>query len=89
MNILAGSQSNDAHLRAHDHCYNHRVEIEQSDNCGCFYCISIFSPSEIVEWIDDGKTALCPHCEIDSVIGSASGFSITSEFLECMYRHWF
>jgi hypothetical protein len=83
------SHSTDAHLRAHDHCFNHRAEIERSDQCGCFYCISIFPPSEIVEWIDDGSCALCPRCEIDSVIGSQSGFPITAEFLTKMHDHWF
>jgi hypothetical protein len=89
MSILHKSQTDDAHLRAHDHCYNHRTEIENSKECGCFYCISTFPHTEIIEWIDDGKTALCPSCEIDAVIGSAAGFPLTAEFLERMYNHWF
>jgi hypothetical protein len=52
--------------------------------CGCFYCKSIFAPSKIVEWVDDDDTALCPFCGIDSVIGSASTFPITAEFLNRM-----
>jgi hypothetical protein len=28
-------------------------------------------------------------CEIDSIIGSASEFPITKEFLERMHAHWF
>jgi len=44
---------------------------------------------DISEWIDDGQTALCPKCEIDSVIGTASGFPITHEFLMRMHEHWF
>ncbi len=81
------------HIEAHKHCAMHRDEIEASDLCGCFYCKSIFQPSEIASWIDEldspRKTALCPRCGIDSVIGSASGFPITEEFLWRMYRHWF
>ena len=41
------------------------------------------------EWVDAGTTMLCPYCEIDSVIGSASGYPITAEFLDAMRRHWF
>jgi len=74
--------------RTRDLCRD-RAEVESSTLCGCFYCISIFAPAEIVEWIDDGKTAFCPHCEIDSVIGSASSFPLTAEFLERMREHWF
>ena len=81
--------SNAPHIRANKHCSNHRFEIERSEICGCFYCMSVFPPGEIVEWIDAGQSALCAKCEIDSVIGSASGYPITREFLEQMYAHWF
>jgi NAD-dependent SIR2 family protein deacetylase len=67
----------------------HRAELGKSDLCGCFYCMATFSFSMIQEWIDQEQTALCPECEIDSVIGSASGFPITKEFLERMHAHWF
>jgi len=74
---------------AHTHCANHRAELASSSHAGCFYCGSIFSPNEVFEWIDDGQTALCPHCGIDAVIGSASNFPITTEFLGQMHDHWF
>jgi hypothetical protein len=81
------------HIRAHRHCIRHREEVLGSEQCGCFYCLAIFPPSEIECWIDPweevGQTALCPRCEIDSVIGSASGYPITEEFLGLMNRHWF
>jgi hypothetical protein len=81
------------HIRAHDHSYRNRDEIDRSEICGCFFCISIFSPLSITEWVheDDGigQTALCPYCEVDSVIGSHSGFSITHPFLSLMYLSWF
>jgi hypothetical protein len=81
------------HIRAHKHSANHRPEIEASDFCGCFYCLAIFSPKSIVEWTDEvdgvGSTALCPHCGIDSVIGSDSGYPITADFLRQMHSHWF
>lgn len=57
--------------------------------CGCFYCGAIFPPSEIMDWIDRGRTALCARCGIDSVIGDRSGFPITSEFLDQMNHYWF
>jgi len=77
------------HVLAHDHRSLHRVELERSETCGCFYCMATFPPSKIREWIDAQQTALCPECEIDSVIGSASDFPITNEFLERMHSHWF
>jgi hypothetical protein len=74
---------------AHEHCSKHRPEIIGSETCGCFYCLEIFTASEIEDWVDDGQTALCAKCGIDSVIGSASGFPVTKEFLQEMHKFWF
>jgi len=79
---------------AHDASSNHRSQVLESETCGCFYCLEQYSPRAIEEWVDAdetgaGQTALCPICGIDSVIGSASGFPITREFLEAMHRRYF
>lgn len=76
--------------QAHTHSSGHRAEIESSAVCGCFYCLSIFPPSAIKEWIDDNATALCPGCPVDSVIGDASGFPVSDpKFLTAMHGLWF
>lgn len=81
------------HIQAHKHSFKNRTEILNSEICGCFYCLAIFTPMSILEWTDDkdgiGHTALCPECGIDSVIGSRSGYPITIEFLEMMQQYWF
>jgi hypothetical protein len=85
--------SNDPVLAAHHHCIAHQEEVMASDLCGCFYCLRIFSPREITEWLEEnkrsGKTAFCPYCCIDAIIGSRSGYPITPEFLGAMQKHWF
>ena len=86
---MATHRAEPDHIRAHKHSCMHRAEIEASATCGCFYCSSIFPPSEIIEWIDHGQTAICPKCPVDSVIGSASAYPISREFLQRMYEHWF
>ena len=79
--------------RAHQHCIRHRREVMASDVCGCFYCLRRFAPGEIEHWLNGpteaDETALCPHCCIDSVLGSASGFPITADFLQRMHARWF
>ena len=75
--------------QAHDHSFKSRAELEKSELCGCFYCEKTFSPAAIAEWIDDGQTAMCPFCGIDSVIGSASGFELSKDFLHRMNERWF
>ena len=81
--------SDDAHITAHEHSSRHRPELKRSEVCGCFYCRKTFPYAKITVWTDAGATALCPSCGIDSVIGDASGYPITPEFLSRMKKHWF
>jgi hypothetical protein len=80
---------NQDHLRAHSHCAQNRAELRSSSQCGCFYCLAIFPPTDVTEWVGGEDTALCAKCGIDSVIGSASGYPITVEFLQRMHDYWF
>ena len=75
--------------KAHEYSSNHRPELEKDNICGCFFCLRIYNPKEINEWTDSGTTAICPKCDIDSVIGESSGFPITKEFLIAMNKKWF
>ena len=74
---------------AHDHSSRHRTEILVSTLCACFYCGRSFGPDEILDWVDNDQTALCPKCGMDSVIGSDAGFPLTKEFLDEMHEYWF
>jgi hypothetical protein len=79
---------------AHNHCIFHKQEVLNSKVCGCFYCLANFSPNDIIEWIEEERpkeeTARCPKCEIDAVIGSASGYPVTDKnFLQNMYQYYF
>lgn len=68
------------------HATRNRQELEQSSKCGCFSCLRIYEPSALEgnEWTDDEQTAICPFCGVDSVIGSASGYSIDVAFLQAL-----
>ena len=78
-----------APLAAHKHASQHRVELEASTRCGCFFCFKTFPPTSIKSWIDAKQTALCPACGVDSVLGSASSVRIDDTFLRNMHRHFF
>ena len=68
----------------------------QSERCGCFYCLAVFAPDEITEWIDEpedcprgpGRMAVCPKCGIDSVLPE-SRVKITRRLLKSMNKEWF
>lgn len=75
---------------SHENTIRHRDEILKSGNCGCFYCITHFKPVDIIQWTDNGQTALCPNCGIDSVIGDKSGYPVNNiDFLKRMNSYWF
>jgi len=86
------------HAQAFRHTLNNRAEILASDFCGCYFCFNTFMPSAVRKWYDEidgrivehseGQTACCPHCHLDGVIGSASGFQVTHDLLEELSRHY-
>lgn len=63
--------------------------LEKSNICGCYFCLEMFPPSRIEWCIDGGDTALCPHCDIDAVLGSACGIKITKGLLFRMHKKHF
>lgn len=74
---------------AHKFSAKNKDSLKSSTKCGCFYCLRIFDPKEIVRWTDGGETAICPYCDIDSIIGDSSGYPITKEFLDELYKFSF
>lgn len=75
-------------IAAHDKCHDNMEELAESTEVGCFGCLRIYDPSEVEEYTGNND-AICPYCRIDSVIGDASGYPITDEFLKQMHRQWF
>jgi hypothetical protein len=40
--------------------------------CGCFQCLTVFPAAEVIDWIDDGVTPLCPYCGSDALVEGAT-----------------
>jgi hypothetical protein len=88
-------------LAAFRHSLQNRAELESSSVCGCFHCMQMFSPEEIIAWsgwnpetLDDPQsegteTALCPRCGSESVVGDKSGYAVNPQFLVRMHEAWF
>jgi hypothetical protein len=62
-----------------------RDRVTTAASCGCFHCQSIFASDEVREWVDNGQTALCPRCGIDSVLPGITDF----ETLASLHHHRF
>jgi hypothetical protein len=77
----------------YSHSIRNEESINNSDFCGCFHCISIFPVadvklSDLIIEKDGHRTAICPICGIDSVLGDST-VEITAELLEAMNEHYF
>jgi hypothetical protein len=84
--------------KAYSHSIHNKSEVARSDLCGCFYCKKTFRPDEVKSTTDKtgrkgrtppDQTVICPFCGIDAVLGSESGYPLTLDFLEEMYRYGF
>ena len=83
----------DALKAVYSHSIRNEESINNSDFCGCFHCISIFPVadvklSDLIIEKDGHRTAICPICGIDSVLGDAS-VEITAELLEALNQYYF
>lgn len=83
----------DALKAVYSNSIRNEKSILKSDFCGCFHCISIFPVadvklSEMMVEKDGIKTAICPICGIDAVLGDAS-VEITAELLEALNEYYF
>jgi hypothetical protein len=68
--------------------FKNKENLKKSKTCGCYYCGAIYSPKQIKEYCDRGRTAICPFCGIDSVLPSCE-VELTKELLEEGYKRWF
>ena len=89
-----GNKMKDEIIASHMFSSNHKENLSRDKKCGCFYCLEVFDPSKITEWLNEengfpGGTALCPFCGVDSIIGESSGYPISKSFLIKMYDYWF
>ncbi len=71
--------------------FNNRHLLGQSDLCGCFYCLSLFSYQDITKWKNDtyDQTAICPFCGMETVIPSNNNYKLTVNFLRKLYNFYF
>lgn len=76
-------------LRAHESTAYHKDKLESSEFCGCCSCQRLFRPRQIVSWVDQGQTALCPFCSVDAVIPESARILLCPELLKAMNDRWF
>ncbi|MGN0280843.1 MAG: cytoplasmic protein [Prevotella sp.] len=79
--------------KAHKSSIRNWDELKAKEQkCGCFSCCKVFNTSELehsTKECDGKRTAICPYCGTDSVIGEYTGFPITEDFMKKMEQRWF
>lgn len=67
----------------------HREQILNSYKCGCFYCLEIFEYSKITKWADKNQTAICPLCNVDSILAFTTQADIDIDLLKRLKSYYF
>ena len=73
----------------HNHSFKNRAEIAQSLICYCIHCQKACASGQVEKWVDDGETAICPKCGVDSLIGSAAEYEMTEPLLKELHEFYF
>lgn len=64
--------------------FRNRYLIKPDEKVSCYYCRTSYLGKYIVEWTDEGMTAICP-CGIDSVVP----YEVDEETLTKAHDRWF
>lgn len=67
---------------------NNRGALLDSKECGCFFCMKMYNPEKIMEWIND-ETAKCAFCGVDAVIPENNEYELSGSLLLAMKEYWF
>ena len=74
--------------RLHAYCSHNKELIVTSKKCYCFYCKEKFDSTEVSKYIDNGQTAICPKCGVDTVLpDNIEG--INDRVIDEMNKYWF
>jgi len=80
------AESSEEVLRlVHIASWKSRHKIEREGTASCFHCKKKMKVEEVVDWLDDELTGMCPHCGIDSLLPG----EVSDELLSAMKKKWF
>lgn len=64
--------------------FKNKQTIANLSEVGCYHCLKVFNTQEIKEWTDNSETAICPYCNVDSILPETD----PSILKECQ-TYWF
>lgn len=75
--------------RLHAYSSYNKELVGLADKCYCFYCKESMASGEIVDYADEGQTAICPKCGIDSIIPDSIPEPLDEDIISEMNAYWF
>ena len=84
------SDEEEARLKKlHAYSSHNRALVEGARQCHCFYCRATVDASEVVDYTDNGQTAICPKCGIDSILPDSIEDTLNADTIAEMNEYWF
>ena len=59
--------------------------IQNSKECGCYFCVRVVSSKDVEEYTDDGLTGICPQCGVDALMPGVTSLDV----LTAAHQKWF
>lgn len=75
--------------KLHAYSSHNRALVEGARQCHCFYCQATVDASEVVDYSDNGQTAICPKCGIDSILPDSIEETLNADTIAEMNEYWF
>ncbi len=72
----------------HSSIYN-KTSLKESGIGRCFFCLHYSWYENIIEWADENQTAICPVCDIDSILPKHKAPIENMQFMFEMQSFWF
>lgn len=73
----------------HEQTMKNRRAVMDAGSCRCGHCLFHVNSSEVTEWADNGETAICPNCHVDSLIPEDDENPINNDHLNAFRNHYF
>ena len=75
--------------RLHTYSTHNKENVDASQKCYCYFCLSTINKEDIKEYVDDVQTALCPECDKPALIPDSVAGEIDDHTLYQMSDYWY
>lgn len=48
--------------------FKNKAALEAEAQCSCYHCNQVMPVDQVVIWVDEGETGVCPKCGVDALL---------------------